>query len=67
MHGRVGHYMKDSMVKSQFEALEPPTVDERDVMSVDVSGDFASVQQLALEVVNQVMTQDAVIVQPSQA
>lgn len=55
------------MVKSQFEALEPPTVDERDVMSVDVSGDFASVQQLALEVVNQVMTQDAVIVQPSQA
>ncbi|THW81643.1 shikimate kinase [Aureobasidium pullulans] len=67
VHGRVGHYMKDSMVKSQFEALEPPTVDERDVMSVDVSGDFASVQQLALEVVNQVMTQDAVIVQPSQA
>ncbi|KAI5250354.1 shikimate kinase [Aureobasidium subglaciale] len=67
VHGRVGHYMKDSMVKSQFDALEPPTVDERDVMSVDVSGDFASVQQLALEVVNQVMASDAVIVQPTQA
>ncbi|KAI4717525.1 shikimate kinase [Aureobasidium sp. EXF-10727] len=67
VHGRVGHYMKDSMVKSQFEALEPPTVDERDVMSVDVSGDFASVQALAVEVVNQVMASDAVIVEPVQA
>ncbi|KAH0036119.1 shikimate kinase, partial [Aureobasidium melanogenum] len=67
VHGRVGHYMKDSMVKSQFDALEPPTVDERDVMSVDVSGDFASVQELALEVVNRVMASDAVIVEPVQA
>ncbi|KAI4755629.1 shikimate kinase [Aureobasidium sp. EXF-3400] len=67
VHGRVGHYMKDSMVKSQFDALEPPTVDERDVMSVDVSGDFASVQKLALEVVNRVMASDAVIVEPVQA
>lgn len=67
VHGRVGHYMKDSMVKSQFDALEPPTEDERDVMSVDVSGDFASVQRLALEVVNQVMASDAVIVEPVQA
>ncbi|KAG9570107.1 shikimate kinase, partial [Aureobasidium melanogenum] len=67
VHGRVGHYMKDSMVKSQFDALEPPTEDERDVMSVDVSGDFASVQKLALEVVNQVMASDAVIVEPVQA
>ncbi|KAH0038759.1 shikimate kinase, partial [Aureobasidium melanogenum] len=67
VHGRVGHYMKDSMVKSQFDALEPPTEDERDVMSVDVSGDFASVQKLALEVVNQVMATDAVFVEPVQA
>jgi gluconokinase len=67
VHGRVGHYMKDSMVKSQFDALEPPTQDERDVMSVDVSGDFASVQQLALEVVNHVMVTDSVAVEPAQA
>jgi gluconokinase len=59
--------MKDSMVKSQFDALEPPTQDERDVMSVDVSGDFASVQQLALEVVNHVMVSDSVAVEPVQA
>ena len=67
VHARVGHYMKDSMVKSQFEALEPPTVDEKDVMSVDVSGDFESVQKLALDVVKQVMTQDAAIVDPVQS
>jgi gluconokinase len=67
VHGRVGHYMKDSMVKSQFDALEPPTKDEKDVMSVDVSGDFASVQQLALEVVNHVMASDSVVVEPAQA
>jgi len=67
VHGRVGHYMKDSMVKSQFDALEPPTQDERDVMSVDVSGDFASVQQLALEVVNHVMVTDSVAIEPAQA
>ncbi|GAB7348542.1 hypothetical protein MBLNU459_g6935t2 [Dothideomycetes sp. NU459] len=59
VHSRVGHYMKDSMVRSQFEALEPPTKEEKDVLSVDVTGDFASVQQLALEVVNEVMATDA--------
>lgn len=52
--------MKDSMVKSQFEALEEPTEDEKDVLTVDVSGDFASVQKLAVEVVDKVMTEDAV-------
>ncbi|KAJ9628003.1 hypothetical protein H2203_003223 [Taxawa tesnikishii (nom. ined.)] len=60
VHNRVGHYMKDSMVKSQFEALEEPTEDEKDVLTVDVSGDFASVQKLAVEVVDKVMTEDAV-------
>ena len=67
VHSRVGHYMKDSMVKSQFEALEPPTVDEKDVLSVDVSGDFASVQKFALDVVNTVMAQDAAAVKPVEA
>lgn len=59
VHARVGHYMKDSMVKSQFEVLEEPKEDETDVLTIDVSGDFASVHNLALEVVNKVMTEDA--------
>jgi gluconokinase len=56
--GRVGHYMKDSMVKSQFEALEPPAADEKDVVSVDVSGDFSSVSQLAFDALSHIMAQD---------
>ena len=59
VRGRKGHYMKDSMVKSQFESLEPPEADEDDVLTVDVSGDFESVQRLALEVVDETMARDA--------
>ncbi|KAJ3579684.1 hypothetical protein NPX13_g887 [Xylaria arbuscula] len=35
---RQGHYMGATMVRSQFEILEPPTAEETDVISVDVSG-----------------------------
>ncbi|KAK4988919.1 hypothetical protein LTR66_007200 [Elasticomyces elasticus] len=59
VHARVGHYMKDSMVKSQLESLEEPREDESDVLSVDVSGSMAEVQRLALSVVNDVMAADA--------
>lgn len=58
VHNRVGHYMKDSMVKSQFEALEPPSEVEKDVLAVDVSGDFTQVQRLARDVVEGVMVAD---------
>lgn len=34
---RQGHYMGANMVRSQFEILEPPTAEETDVISVDVS------------------------------
>lgn len=45
---RKNHYMKPSMVHSQFEALEPPTRDEKDVISVDVSMPIAEVEKEAL-------------------
>ena len=51
--------MKDSMVKSQFESLEPPETDEVDCLTVDVSGDFEAVQGLAKEVVDATMALDA--------
>jgi len=56
---RQGHYMKDSMVKSQFDALEEPDKREHDVLSIDVSGSMAEVQSLALEAVSSVMAQDS--------
>lgn len=48
---RQGHYMKNSMVHSQFESLEEPDA-EWDVLSVDVSASPAEVQRTALGVVN---------------
>ncbi|TKA39996.1 hypothetical protein B0A49_13628, partial [Cryomyces minteri] len=59
VHGRVGHYMKDSMVKSQFEALEEPTADEPDVLAVDVGGSMAEVQKLALDAVSEALAADS--------
>lgn len=40
---RVGHYMKENMIRSQLECLEEPTHDEFDVVKVDVRGDQADV------------------------
>jgi gluconokinase len=50
---RQGHYMGANMVQSQFAILEPPTAEETDVISVDVSGSMADVQKEALEKVLQ--------------
>ncbi|KAJ8116091.1 hypothetical protein ONZ43_g4517 [Nemania bipapillata] len=46
---RQGHYMGANMVRSQFEILEPPTADETDVISIDVSGPISQVLEVALE------------------
>ena len=59
VRARKNHYMKDYMVHSQFESLETPTADEVDVLSVDASGTSTEVQQLALGVVNKVLSNDA--------
>jgi gluconokinase len=53
VRARKNHYMKDYMVRSQFESLETPMKDEVDVLSVDASGTSAEVQQLALKVVDE--------------
>jgi hypothetical protein len=57
---RQGHYMKDSMVKSQFTALEEPTREEEDVFILDVSGTMLEVQSLAIDVVTKVLQQDGI-------
>ncbi|KAI1132063.1 thermoresistant gluconokinase [Nemania abortiva] len=46
---RQGHYMGANMVRSQFAILEPPTEDETDVISIDVSGPIDGVLKVALE------------------
>ncbi|KAM0550296.1 hypothetical protein ACHAPJ_008966 [Fusarium lateritium] len=39
VRARVGHYMKESMVRSQMECLEEPALDEVDVVTIDVQRD----------------------------
>jgi gluconokinase len=63
VRARQGHYMKDSMVHSQFLSLEEPTESEmdKDVLCVDVSGTMQEVQSLALSLVNKVLADDSVV------
>ncbi|KAK3362926.1 P-loop containing nucleoside triphosphate hydrolase protein [Lasiosphaeria hispida] len=46
---RKNHYMGANMVHSQFDILEPPTSDEVDVISIDVSRPADSVMAEALD------------------
>lgn len=43
MKRRKGHYMKTEMLKSQFDTLEVPGVDEPDVIHIDIDGSFDEV------------------------
>lgn len=57
VRARQGHYMKESMVRSQFQALEEPTEDETDVLPIDVNRTTAEVQTLAIQLVKEVMAE----------
>lgn len=59
VRARQNHYMKDSMVHSQIAALETPTVNEGDVLSVDASGTPQTVQQLAVDAVRNAMSKES--------
>lgn len=59
VRGRQGHYMKDYMVRSQFQSLEAPQGDEGDVLSVEAGGSSEEVRRLAVGVVRGVMEEGA--------
>ncbi|KAI1404693.1 carbohydrate kinase [Hypoxylon fuscum] len=46
---RKGHYMGANMVHSQFSILEPPTAEETDVISLDVSGPMDDILRETLD------------------
>lgn len=58
VRARKNHYMKDYMVRSQFESLEAPAEDETDVLGVEAGGSSVEVQRLAVGVVEGVMGSD---------
>ena len=47
VRARKNHYMKDYMVRSQFESLEAPAEDEDDVLGVEAGGSSEEVRELA--------------------
>ncbi len=50
---RQGHYMGANMVHSQFSILEPPTAEETDVISIDVSRSMDDILRETLDKVLQ--------------
>jgi len=55
VRARKNHYMKDYMVRSQFESLEAPAEDEGDVLGVEAGGSSEEVRELAGRVVEGVL------------
>ena len=49
MRQRKGHYMKESMLKSQFETLEVPGADEPDVIPIDINAPFGDVVERCIQ------------------
>ena len=49
MRQRKGHYMKESMLKSQFETLEVPGADEPDVIPIDINTSFEEVVERCIQ------------------
>ncbi|MEB7887218.1 gluconokinase [Serratia fonticola] len=43
LQARSGHFMPTELLKSQFEALEEPGIDEKDVICVDIDTDVEGV------------------------
>ncbi|MDX5630136.1 MULTISPECIES: gluconokinase [unclassified Brenneria] len=46
---RAGHFMPTELLKSQFDALEEPGVDEPDVLTVDIDGSMEEVVNRCVE------------------
>ncbi|KAF4979191.1 hypothetical protein FZEAL_4564 [Fusarium zealandicum] len=56
--GRKGHFAGPALVRTQFEALERPTEDEDDVLTVNVDQSVEDVQREALERVRELLAED---------
>lgn len=56
---RQNHYMGANMVQSQFDILERPSADEKDVTGIDVSRSLDQVKEDALARVRDILAEDA--------
>ncbi|MBJ7223993.1 MULTISPECIES: gluconokinase [unclassified Brenneria] len=56
MQQRVGHFMPESLLKSQFAALESPDTQETDVIPIDISTSFDGVVNRCIGALHQELT-----------
>ena len=49
MRARSGHFMPNQLLRSQFDDLEEPTSDERDVRPVDIDGSIEDVTERCIQ------------------
>ncbi|PHI28357.1 gluconokinase [Budvicia aquatica] len=54
LKARAGHYMPVELLRSQFDILEEPGIDENDIICVDIDGSFHDVVQRGLNALNKV-------------
>ncbi len=57
--GREGHYMGPGMVQSQLDILEPPQLDETDVIAFDVARPLDEVKADILQKVQDIIDEDS--------
>ncbi|MFV1994948.1 MAG: gluconokinase [Verrucomicrobiales bacterium] len=53
LEGRVGHYMPGTLLETQLEALEPPTADESDVLTLEIGSPVNEIARQALAMLDQ--------------
>ncbi len=59
MRKRAGHYMKEDMVRSQFDTLEFPGADEPDVLNIDITPPLDQVIAQSIKAVEELCSKDA--------
>lgn len=53
--GRRGHFAGSNLVHSQFESLEPPEADEKDVRTLNVDRPVEDIEAIAVKYVRQIL------------
>lgn len=62
MQQRKGHFMPVTLLKSQFDALELPDKDEKNIIKIDINGSFDEVVTRCIEATQNSQTRHPIIV-----
>jgi gluconokinase len=54
MQNRQGHFMPVELLKSQFDALELPQEDEKNIIKIDIDGRFEEVVERCINAIKNI-------------